>query len=331
MELFDRPVSYDPSTDATVRVKAGEVRKRLSIYYAGPGGKDEVRIDLPSGGYVPEFTWTKPIETTPPSLPLPNSAKTSSQWLAAAAVAVLLAGAAYAVLNSRSSGSALNRFWGPALRGSMPILLLVSQVPVYGLDPKVEEEARTPASASDFVLLRRHFVGSGDVLAVGRLASLFGSMSRGYRVRLGDDVSFHDLRDSPSVLIGYSYTRWQELNRGLRYLFDTSQRLPAVTDNGRRTDWVLRTLKPDRSTDTDYAIVSRIFHPDTGQMVVVIAGITHYGTEAAAEFVTEEQKLSAALNKLPSGWASRNLQIVLHVRVISGAPGSPQPVATHSW
>src|SRR5579864_1523551 len=57
IEVFGRATSYDPSDDATVRVKAGEVRKRLSLYYSGQGAHDPVRIDLPGGTYVPEFHW----------------------------------------------------------------------------------------------------------------------------------------------------------------------------------------------------------------------------------------------------------------------------------
>ena len=55
IEVFARPTSYDPSEDATVRVKAGEVRKRLGMYYSDQGARNPVRIELPSGTYVPEF------------------------------------------------------------------------------------------------------------------------------------------------------------------------------------------------------------------------------------------------------------------------------------
>src|SRR5262249_19809997 len=55
IEVFGRSTAYDPSDDATVRVKAGEVRKRLGLYYAGPGMQDPIRIELPAGTYVPEF------------------------------------------------------------------------------------------------------------------------------------------------------------------------------------------------------------------------------------------------------------------------------------
>src|SRR5262252_10134534 len=55
VEVFGRSLNYDPGEDATVRVKAGEVRKRLGLYYAEDGIHDPVRIELPLGTYVPEF------------------------------------------------------------------------------------------------------------------------------------------------------------------------------------------------------------------------------------------------------------------------------------
>src|SRR6202789_1744286 len=45
IEVFGRPTSYDPSDDATVRVKAGEVRKRLGIYYSTQGAANALRIE----------------------------------------------------------------------------------------------------------------------------------------------------------------------------------------------------------------------------------------------------------------------------------------------
>src|SRR5271168_128802 len=67
IEVFGRSTSYDPSDDATVRVKAGEVRKRLGLYYAGKGATDPVRIELPAGTYIPEFRWINvaPAEAAP--------------------------------------------------------------------------------------------------------------------------------------------------------------------------------------------------------------------------------------------------------------------------
>lgn len=55
-EMFGRPVSYDTGNDSVVRVRAREVRKRLAQYYSETDEKQPaVRIELPSGSYVPKF------------------------------------------------------------------------------------------------------------------------------------------------------------------------------------------------------------------------------------------------------------------------------------
>jgi hypothetical protein len=67
IDLFGRDSSYEPSSDATVRVRANEVRKRLSSYYTSPdaaAGLRAFRIDLPTGTYVPRFL---PIVADPPA------------------------------------------------------------------------------------------------------------------------------------------------------------------------------------------------------------------------------------------------------------------------
>ena len=55
VEVFDRPPTYDTNTDTVVRYTAGEVRKRLSLYYHEDGRTSPIRISLPAGSYVPEF------------------------------------------------------------------------------------------------------------------------------------------------------------------------------------------------------------------------------------------------------------------------------------
>jgi TolB-like protein/Flp pilus assembly protein TadD len=65
-EMFGRPVDYDTGSDSVVRVKATEVRKKLAQYYIEAKEKPPVRIELPSGSYVPRFIF-EPVETTAPS------------------------------------------------------------------------------------------------------------------------------------------------------------------------------------------------------------------------------------------------------------------------
>jgi hypothetical protein len=55
VEVFHRPPTYETHSDTVVRYTAGEVRKRLSLYYHEDGRNARVQIHLPAGSYVPEF------------------------------------------------------------------------------------------------------------------------------------------------------------------------------------------------------------------------------------------------------------------------------------
>ncbi|HKN21262.1 MAG TPA: hypothetical protein VJX73_07595 [Terracidiphilus sp.] len=55
VEVFERPPTYDTNTDTVVRYTAGEVRKRLMLYYSEHASTSGIRISLPAGSYVAEF------------------------------------------------------------------------------------------------------------------------------------------------------------------------------------------------------------------------------------------------------------------------------------
>ena len=334
VEVFGRPASYDPSNDSTVRVKAGEVRKRLQTFYAGAGASSPIRISLPAGGYVPEFNRT-PQESQSAIAP---RASTPRQWvwrlLAAGAISAFSI-AAY-ILATRATLPAdpiLHNFWGPALSSSSnPVLLCVYYTPVYGFNPRLEAtDAPPPTRVQDFELLSEQFVGGGDMLATATLSRLIEGMGKDYRIKIGRDLSFHDLRSSPSVLIGYSWTRWSSLTNTFRFGFDLNPQASQITDYGKPTKWALPPRSADRHTDEDFALVCRIFHPDTGTPLILLAGITQYGTEAAADLVSSPSRLQEALRGLPADWPKKNVQLVLHTRVISGETAAPQVVASHVW
>ena len=55
VSVFRRDSGYDPKADGVVRSEARRLRSKLQEYYLGSGSRDELRIDLPKGGYVPHF------------------------------------------------------------------------------------------------------------------------------------------------------------------------------------------------------------------------------------------------------------------------------------
>jgi hypothetical protein len=329
IEVFGRPTSYDPSDDATVRVKAGEVRKRLGLYYSSEGAHNPIRIELPSGTYVPEFHTAvapAPIPIVPAKVP-PRNALISGRIIAAGIGLLAVAGLIWVA--PWRPATAIDQFWAPLLASSSPAFVCAAFVPVWGLDQ--DPAPKAPVHASDFVFLNDQFVGGGDLIATSRLTAMLTRMKHPYRLKVGNDVTFADLRSGSAILVGYSYTRWKEISSQMRYFIEVSPSFVGITDNGKHTDWAIANLPRDRRTAEDYAIITRVFHADTHATLVEVAGITQYGTDAASDLVTNSDLMNEEFAKAPAGWQTKNLQIVLHVKVFAGAPSSPKVVARYFW
>jgi hypothetical protein len=54
-EVFGRKPGYDTHSDPVVRMEASKLRARLARYYAEVGAADPVRIEIPKGGYIPQW------------------------------------------------------------------------------------------------------------------------------------------------------------------------------------------------------------------------------------------------------------------------------------
>lgn len=352
IEAFGRPAAYEPSDDASVRVTASEVRRRLAAHYGAAGDACSIRIVLPVGSYMPQFVRLpvpaaapvsaptaapgQPPEAPPApdagSAPAPESAVSRRRgWIwALAAAAASLALLAAVLLRNRPPAVTppIQAFWAPILSSPNPVLVGGAYVPVYGpkaLTPKPVHHLR------DLVRLPDQFVGGGDLIAAARVAALLARFHHPFRLEMGTQINFGDLRAGPAVLVGYAYTQWREIASGFRYFIATARTPFGITDRGRPTAWNLPRLGADRHTNLDYAIVSRVWDPDTRAMLLEVAGITQYGTAGAAEFVTSAGQLAAALRDAPAGWRGENLQLVLRVRVIAGAPARVRVVAAYYW
>jgi hypothetical protein len=89
--VFGKPADFDAQTDPLVRVEALRLRQRLLEYYAGDGGADAVRIELPRGGYVVSACYTKPAaeeRAATRAYPIGSWARRAAVGAAAAIVAI---------------------------------------------------------------------------------------------------------------------------------------------------------------------------------------------------------------------------------------------------
>lgn len=55
VEALGRSPDFDPQANAIVRVEAARLRRTLDRYYAGPGARDPIVIEIPRGRYVPVY------------------------------------------------------------------------------------------------------------------------------------------------------------------------------------------------------------------------------------------------------------------------------------
>jgi hypothetical protein len=73
--LMGREASYDTGSDAGVRVRANDVRKRLAAYYATGLSAFEFTLDIPAGSYVPRFYRPCLLQSTEIASELPVAAE----------------------------------------------------------------------------------------------------------------------------------------------------------------------------------------------------------------------------------------------------------------
>jgi hypothetical protein len=346
IEVFRRNPQYDTNQDPVVRAAAGEVRKRLAQYYLEPGHQEEIRISLPAGSYVPEVQPPAKIKAEA----APRSAFRLKHFGIAAAGVAMIITAVLLLLRLRQTD--LDRFWAPVIDPQETVLVCIGQPKTYNFNSKAqgdldkwfenEPDKQNPPpelatlSLADIVPMWDRYIALADAQAFSQFSELIARKGKKAQLRGVRSVTLADLSSRPCVLIGAFNNEWtMSLAGELRFYFDIDHQNKAqiVRDrqNPGQTEWKVVNSWPHWRMPTDYAIVSRVFNPTTGQAVVIAAGITQYGTHAAGEFITNQAYFSEALSQAPRGWYRKNIQVVLSTKVVSGAHGPPKVLAVHFW
>ena len=332
VEVFGREPDYDTNLDPVVRTSASEVRKRLAQYYHEEAHASELRIELPSGSYVPDFRLPDPprgpVDLQPVVTPAPTpQRKWSSFRIGAILTVLLLIGVAAADL--RPHGSPVDRFWGRVWDNNDTVMLCISEM----FDPSAPPPPEVPTYLD---IMRQDRMAFADALTMARLSGLLQENHRKLDIRRATDFNLADFRKGPTVLIGAYNNPWtMRLGDQLRYTF---QRTPGTKDgligdrqNPSKPLWHHNPYQPYSQIFQDWAIVSRFVDSRTEQVVVVVAGMGKDGTAAAGEFVTDPRYLQMLADRAPKGWERKNLQVVLNTEVINGNVGPPRIVATYFW
>jgi hypothetical protein len=342
IEVFHRDPNYDTNQDPVVRTTAVEVRKRLAQYYQEAGHEGEIRIEFPSGSYMPEFRL--PMAAAPEvaaprvrrwPVVLPAGTLVAAGVIALAG-AVVAAGALVA-WRPWTPSSALDRFWTPVWNSADPVLICVGGVgdatPAGGASAATSKGPLTSLVPGPEELFGRdEEVPLAEVRAVARIVGQRLGRGKTFHVRSHATTRFADLRDGPVVLIGGFDNFWtvpllDELR--LRFHLQRDGQVAWIGDrqNPSQRNWLVDTRS---GVTRDYAVISRIWNQGTGKEMVSIAGLSPFGTGAAAEFLSEPHYLEAVATAEKS-WQNKNMQIVIASTLTGANSGPPEVVAIHSW
>jgi len=366
VEVFQRPATYDTNTDTVVRYTAGEVRKRLLLYYSEHESQAGVQISLPAGSYVPEFLRESGDEgagkgdaSGPGSVHLDHGgAEAHNHARNSPAVVEPWPAHISEVVPSPTVAGKGRRGWAMALVVCLLLLIVAGiaawwgtarrEQPVNSVNdfwaPVLRDQRPIVICAGSVVFAQNNY--SGVVTAGGNtdypffsiqttsaITGLTGVLERGgatTQLLSAPSTQLTQLREHSIALLGAYNNQWTlRLMEPLRYHFlpDPAARIVDTMHPG--AGWERDESQPYSSAD-DYAVVARFRDSRIDGWVVAMAGIGRNGTEAAAQFATSQHYLELLRQRLGS-FGNKSIEVVLKVGVVKGETGAPTILTAYAW
>lgn len=355
-EVFGRPNNFDPHLDSTVRVQAGRLRGKLAEYYATEGAEDAVLVDFPRGTYALTFHERSAGPGRNHGNGLHEAAsdagQTSRTWLVAvillcAVLAAVVAVATDRFLNRRTAEARLNTdstdvptslrvFWKGFLTGPQEPWVIFSNAAFVGR-PFTGMRYFNRAKDSGTPILD-HYTGVGEVLAVHALDGVFEKLRQQIRVKRGSLFSLDDAKNNDLIFIGSPSENLTllELPNTQQFIFKqiasgsrmgTMEIINVHPESGEPKEFF--PTSPDEALTEDYSIIAlkRGLNPE--HSVLILAGGTTIGTQAAVEYVCQPDNLEQLLLRLAvsNSGELKPFEAVIHVKVTRGVPVGSELVA----
>jgi hypothetical protein len=178
----------------------------------------------------------------------------------------------------------------------------------------------------------------GEVLAVHELDRVFHELNREIRVKRGSLFSLDDAKNNNLIFVGSPAE-----NLTLRDLPVNRQFVFQRLDSGPRSgDLAIVDMHPGPNEPAyfmgssanaplieDYAVIAMVPGLNPPERVLILAGTTTMGTQAAVEFVCRENSLQQLLSQLEvaPGGEVKPFEAVVHVKVTRGVPVESNLVA----
>lgn len=359
-EIFGRSGDFDPQVDSIVRVQAGRLRAKLAEYYASEGEEDTIWVDLPKGTYVLSFHNGVPAGSKSHlnnsfderDRERPMVRQVPRKWAVAVGVLSILLAIAVTVIalqrfNRKTSGAELTGvneqapvpiqvFWKGFLTGPEEPWVIFSNAAFIG---RPDVGMRYYDSTRDSkALIRDHYTGVGEVLAVHDLDNVFGMLHRPIRVKRGSLFSLDDAKNNDLIFIGSPSENLTllEIPGTREFTFKRIDSGPsrgnmeiinAHPQPGEHEKFFVTPSNPPLTED--YSVVALIRGINPQHSVLILAGNTTIGTQAAVEYVSRLSSLEELLRRLSVSKPTelKPFEAVIHVKVARGVPMSPELVA----
>jgi hypothetical protein len=348
-EVLGRPAGFDPQSDSTVRVQAGRLRVKLAEYYTHEAPDDLIVVEVPKGSYALTFHLRTPKPGVQPLTPLllePERRRESPRFtrgwvITVAAFSVLLAvslsttaillsqRARTQAVTTQPAPAAYQIFWNRYVIGPQQPWVIFSNGSFVGR-PETGMRYFNPASDTRAFILD-HYTGVGEVLAIHELDHVFALLNRPIRVKRGALFSLDDAKNNDLIFVGSPSE-----NLSLLDIPGTQEFVFRRLDSGpRKGDLAVLNEHPlpgepslflatpaNQPTTEDYAVVSLLPGLDPSRSILILAGNSTFGTQAAVEYVCREDSVKELLQRLKVTKPSelKPFEALLHVKIAHGVP-----------
>jgi hypothetical protein len=364
VEVFDRPPTFDTNSDTVVRYTAGEVRKRLLLYYSESDRNSGVRISLPAGSYIPEFMheheelaehgdhagfrdahtpdvddlthegvdtpeaeFTSAAETglsASPSIARAKAIRKRLLWLALAAMVVI---GLVAVLRWQYGDLQPKT----AVDDFWGPVLHDQRMVVVCIGGVVFQQNNFSGVITAGKDIEYPFVSMQIASAIAQVSGVLEHSGVTTKLLSSPSTPLTELREHPIILLGGYNNQWAMRLLQAQPIHFTPEPVESIIDGTQpQAHWLRDHSLPYSSAD-DYALIARFRDSTTDSWVVVLAGLGRNGTEAAAQFVTSPHYMQLLRDQAGKDFSNRNVEAVLKVSVIDGKTGAPSIQTVHVW
>ena len=324
-----------------------------------------VKADSPALSVVTELPDVAPAVSAAKAVPVAPGVTEKTEWFRAGwivAAAVLCALGTGYMAGARNAtpevGGATREFWGPWVDSGRPAVICYSSpltTVVKHFDKELPPDSlpkRIPVREAEAGVMRSAFglreggvlyfmpainqTKVGEAIAGVQLSSVLSRLHVPVRATQSRLVNWENLRGDDMILLGHNEAnQWLDpllANAPFRLSPTSSDAQRGIVNSapreGEQASYQIRYAAANHEGDQEYALISMLPGVGEKQRLLLINGLNAQTTQAAAEYLTSEDKLAELLGRLrkaqPAHTGTWRFQAVLKTEVHDKIP-------TKSW